>query len=68
MGVQVNVWKGAWWIFINHNGHRKAKQVGKGKECQKVARAAAEKIQARLVLGDLSLQEEARPQKITFQQ
>ncbi len=68
MGVQVKAWKGLWWIFVNHNGQRKAKQVGKGKECQKVARAAAEKIQARLVLGDLSLFEKPHPQEITLQQ
>ncbi|HEX9870785.1 MAG TPA: hypothetical protein VGC99_19765 [Candidatus Tectomicrobia bacterium] len=67
MGVQVNAWKGAWWIFVNHHGQRKAKRVGKGKECQKVARAAAEKIQARLVLGDLSRLEEPHPQEITLQ-
>jgi hypothetical protein len=67
MGVWVKEWKGAWWIFVNHNGQRKAKQVGAGKEGQKVATAAAEKIQARLVLGDLSLLEEPHPQKITLQ-
>ena len=64
----MKAWKGAWWIFVNHKGQWKAKQVGKGKECQKVARAAAEKIQARLVLGDLSLFEEPHPQEITLQQ
>jgi integrase len=67
MGVQVKAWKGAWWIFVNHHGQRKAKRVGKGKEGQKAAMAAAEKIQARLVLGDLSLLEEAKPQEITLQ-
>jgi len=68
MGVQVKEWKGAWWIFINHNGQRKAKQVGKGKEGQKAAMVAAEKIQARLVLGDLSLLEGKKPQEITLQE
>jgi hypothetical protein len=65
MGVQVKAWKGAWWIFINHNGQRKAKQVGKGKEGQRAAMDAAEKLQARLVLGDLSLLEGTKPQEIT---
>jgi hypothetical protein len=53
-GIQVKAWKGSWWIFVNHHGQRKAKRVGTGKEGQKTA-VAAEKIQARLVLGDLSL-------------
>ena len=61
----MKAWKGTWWIFVNHKGQRKAKRVGKGKEGRKAAMAAAEKIQARLVLGDWSLLEEARPQKIT---
>jgi integrase len=68
MGVQVKEWKGAWWIFVNHKGQRKAERVGTGKECQKAAMAAAEKIQARLVLGDLSLLEEAKPQEITLRE
>jgi hypothetical protein len=68
MGVQVKAWKGAWGIFVNHKGHRKAKRVGTGKEGHRVAIAAAEKIQARLVLGDLPLLEEPRPQEITLQE
>jgi hypothetical protein len=68
MGVQVKAWKGAWWIFVNHKGHRKAKRVGTGKEGHRVAIAAAEKIQARLVLGDLSLLEAAKPQEITLRE
>lgn len=68
MGVQVREWKGAWWIFINHKSRRKAKLVGKGKEGQKAATAAAEKIQARLVLGDSLLLEEPRPREITLRE
>jgi integrase len=68
MGVQVKAWKGAWWIFVNHHGQRKAKRVGTGKEGQKAAMAAAEKIQARLVLGDLWLLEGAKPQEITLRE
>jgi integrase len=67
MGVQVKAWKGACWIFVNHKGQRKAKRVGTGKEGHRVAIAAAEKFQARLVLGDLSLLEESKPQEITLQ-
>jgi hypothetical protein len=68
MGVQVKAWKGAGWIFVNHKGHRKAKRVGTGKEGHRVAIAAAEKIQARLVLGGLSLLEAAKPQEITLRE
>jgi hypothetical protein len=67
MGVQVKAWKGACWIFVNHKGQRKAKRVGTGKEGHRAAIAAAEKFQARLVLGDLSLLEESKPQEITLQ-
>jgi hypothetical protein len=27
ISVQVNAWKGAWWIFLNHKGQRKAKRT-----------------------------------------
>ncbi len=52
MGVKVKEWKGAWWFFVNHKGRRKAKRVGVGKEGQRAAKAAAEKIQAKLALGE----------------
>jgi integrase len=68
MGVKVRAWKGAWWIFIDHQGRRKAKRVGEGKEGQRAAQLAAEKIQARLVLGDFSLVEEPRPREITLEE
>jgi integrase len=68
MGVKVKAWKGAWWIFVDHHGRRKAKRVGIGKESQKAAAAAAEKIQARLVLGDLSLLEESDPREVTLKE
>jgi hypothetical protein len=67
MGVKVKAWKGAWWIFVDHHG-RKAKRVGTGKESQKAAAAAAEKIQARLVLGDLALLEEPDPREVTLKE
>ena len=67
MGVKVKAWKGAWWIFVDHHG-RKAKRVGTGKESQKAAAAAAEKIQARLVLGDLALLEESDPREVTLKE
>ena len=53
--------------FVNHKGQRKAKRIGTGKEGHRATIAAAEKFQARLVLGDLSLLEESKPQEITLQ-
>jgi integrase len=48
MGVKVKERDGAWWIFVNHKGRRKAKRVG----TEKAAREAAKKIEAKLTLGD----------------
>src|SRR5512139_3473269 len=55
MGVTVREKDGAWWNFVNHQGKRKAKRVGVGEEGKRAARKAAEKIQAKLVLGDVSI-------------
>jgi integrase len=63
MGVKVKERKGAWWIFVNHKGKRKAKRVGEGKEGYRAALAVAETLQARLVLGDYSLDE---PKPVTL--
>jgi len=40
---------GVWWVFINHQGRRKAKKIGKDK---KLAREVAKKVDAKLVLGE----------------
>lgn len=56
MGVKVREWKGAWWLFVDHQGRRKARRVGVGKDGKKSAALAAIKIQARLAEGgDLTL-------------
>ena len=52
MSVKVREWKAAWWVFINHNRQRKAKRIGPGEAGKKVAKAVAQKIQARLALGE----------------
>jgi integrase len=54
MGVRVRQKDGAWWLFINHQGKRKAKRVGVGDPAKEAAKKAAARIQAKLVLGDLS--------------
>jgi integrase len=61
MGVKVRERNGAWWLFIDHKGKRKAKRVWVGAGDRKAANAAAEKIQARLALGDSSYVEEHSP-------
>src|SRR3989442_6171139 len=55
MAVKVKFHKGAWWLFINHRGQRRAKRVGDSK---RAATIAAEKIQAKLALGQFDLEEE----------
>ena len=49
---------GVWWVFIKHNGQRKSKQVGRDK---RAAREIAEKIKAKLVLGDFNLDKKVKP-------
>ena len=58
MGVKVRERRGAWWLYVDHKGRRKAKRVGKGKEGKKAAELAAVKIQAKLAEGDISIFEE----------
>jgi hypothetical protein len=55
MSVTIREWKGAWWIFINHHGTRKAKRIGTGAVGKKAARQAAQQIQARLALVDCNV-------------
>ena len=51
MGVKVREHRGAWWLFVNHGGRRKAKRVGEGRSGKKAAEAAAVKIGAALASG-----------------
>jgi integrase len=55
MGVKVREWKGAWWLFVDHKGKRKAKRIGIGKDAKREAKKHAKKIEARLILGDLGI-------------
>jgi integrase len=60
MGVKVRErpkGSGIWWIFIDHQGKRKSKKVGRDK---KVALEAAKKIEAKLALGDMGFLEEEK--------
>jgi hypothetical protein len=59
MGVKVKEKNpGEWWIYINHQGKRKAKKIGRDK---RLAQEAAKKIEAKLALGDLHLDEKKVP-------
>ncbi len=56
MGVKIRLWKGAWWVFINHRGTRKAKRIGTGEPGKKAAKQVAQQIQARLALGQMAFE------------
>jgi len=56
MGVQVREKKkgsGVWWVFINHNGKRRSKRIGK----EKAAHEVAEIIEAKLKLGEFDFKD-----------
>ena len=61
MGVKVREkpkGSGEYWIFINHRGKRKSKKIGSN---EKQANGVAEKIKARLVLGELNIEKIETP-------
>ena len=55
MGCTVREKDGAWWVFVHHQGRTKAKRIGPGRQGRDAAKAAAAKIQAKLVLGELKV-------------
>src|SRR5262249_41245294 len=66
MGVKVRQRNGAWWLYIDHRGQRKAKRVGEGKAGKKAADDAAVQIRARLTLGDTGILEPEQGGSPTF--
>ena len=42
---------GEWWVFIDHQGRRKSKKIGKDKD---LAQEVAKKIEAKIVLGEMN--------------
>ena len=62
MGVKVRQKGGKWYVFINHQGRRKAKCVGDSK---RAAEEVKRKLEAKLTLGDVGLLDTAPP-AITF--
>lgn len=68
MGVKVREKpknSGNWWVFIDHQGRRKAKKIGKDK---RTAMAVAKQIEARLILGELHLSKEHENQAPSFEE
>ncbi len=66
MAVKVRERNGAWWLFVDFKGHRKARRVGVGREGHRAALRAVEQIQHRLALGDLSPLEDRKPPPATL--
>ena len=54
MGVKIRQKSGKWYVFINHQGRRKAKCVGDSK---RAAEEVKRKLEAKLTLGDVGLLE-----------
>ena len=44
MGVRVRYWKGAWWVFVQHDGRRKANRVGDRETAMRIAKAIRERL------------------------
>ena len=63
MAVKVRKRKELWWVYIDHNNKRKAKCIGPSK---RAADQVAEKIRAKLALGQFSLAEEDAKQAVSF--
>lgn len=62
MGVTIRQKGSKWYVFITHQGRRKAKAVGDKKAAEQVA----SKLRAKLALGDFQIEEPERPP--TFQE
>lgn len=62
MGVMVRQKGNKWYVFITHQGRRKAKAVGD----KKAAYEVASKLRAKLALGDFQIEEPERP--LTFRE
>jgi integrase len=61
MGVKVREkpkGSGVYWVFINHQGRRKSKKIGRDED---LANEVAEKIKAKLVLGELNIEKIEQP-------
>jgi integrase len=68
MAVWVREWDGgkrgggkkAWWVFIKHEGKRKARRIGPGPEGRWAAMLVAEQLRAKIALWEFNLNDEPR--------
>jgi integrase len=68
MAVWVREWDGgkrgggkkAWWVFIKHEGKRKARRIGPGPEGRRAAMLVAEQLRAKIALREFNLNDEPR--------
>ncbi len=63
MGVTVRKKNGSWYVFVNHQGQRRAKCVGDSRAAALQVKRA---LEAKLSLGDVGVFEEAEPLMPTF--
>ena len=61
MGVKLRFYRGAWWIFIDHHGKRRAKRIGDHQTALRIAK----ELRERLGRADLHLPL-ARAETLTF--
>jgi len=64
VGVKVKHYKKTWYVFINHNGRRKAKKVGSKLAAEQVRH----EIEAQLTLGNLGFLKEQGQRPPTFRE
>jgi len=58
MGVSVRKKDGSWYVFVNHNGHRKAKKIGDSRVAAVQVKKA---LEAKLSLGDIGFRTRGAP-------
>ena len=63
MGVTIRKKNGSWYVFVNHQGQRKAKCVGESRAAAVQVKRA---LEAKLSLGDVGVFEDAEPLMPTF--
>jgi len=63
MGVTIRKEDGSWYVFVNHQGRRKAKRVG---DSRAVAMQVKRALEAKLSLGDVGVFDDAEPPMPTF--
>lgn len=63
MGVVVRKKNGQWYIFISHNGQRKAKCIG---ESRAAAIQVKRALEAKLALGDIGVFDQDAPRYPVF--